>query len=474
MMPAAISGPWRLAPDNRRLVAAAAVLAALATAVPMLLLGTALHVVLAAGALVAAALILFSPRRTLAVLVVVTAVLPAHLVDAARLPLGLRPWEILLLAGILFAVIDLAAFERWRLRRTSADGLVAAFLLLALVSGVVGFWHGNEAVLRNLRYPMYYGVFFLVLHAARPGDGARLFAPLMVLAGVVVSAEFLLEFLGAIDPAAGERFVRVSRRQGIVLPVALLMLANGFVHDPRRWSRPLAAALFLFIGLGFAITLGRGMWAAFGLGLLVTVWLWHRSQPAAGRRVWKAALLTVGVVAALVLSALAFQRLTGASLSAHAVERSRTFLDVGRDIQVVSRFLGYASALEQIRGHPFLGGGQGATVTAWSFDPEAGRFETWTAWTVDNLYLTLWLKMGLAGLLLFPWLCLHVGRRALRLCRSGDPATRAFAAGCAATLAAMALLGLSDGSMMNGRFAVLFGILFGLVMVADPEAPCSA
>ena len=478
MTAAAVSGPWRLAPDNGRLAAAAAGLAVLATAAPMLLLGTALHVVLAAGALGAGALILFSPRRTLAVLVVVTAALPVHFLDAARLPLGLRPWEILLAAGILFALIDLAAFDRWRLRRTSADGLVAAFLLAALVSGAVGLWHGNEAVLRNLRYPMYYAVFFLVLHAARPGDGARLFAPLLVLGGVVVSAEYLLEFLGAVDPAAGERFVRVSRRQGIVLPAALLLLANGFLHDPRRWGRPLLLALFLFTGLGFAITLGRGMWAAFGLGLLVTVWLWHRSQPGAGRgargRAWKAALLAAGVVAALVLSALAFQRLTGAALSAHAVERSRTFLDVSRDVQVVGRFLGYASAWEEILEHPFLGGGQGATFTAWSFDPEAGRFETWRAWTVDSLYLTLWLKMGIAGLLLFPWLCLHVGRRALGLCRSADPATRAFAAGSAATLAAMALLGLSDGSMMNGRFALLFGILFGLVMTAEPEAPCAA
>ena len=478
MTAAALSGAWRPAPDNGRLIAAAAALAVLATALPMLLLGTALHVVLAAGALAAGALVLFSPRRTLAVLVVVTAALPAHFLDAAQLPLGLRPWEILLLAGALFALIDLAAFDRWRLRRTSADGLVAAFLLAALVSGAVGFWHGNEAVLRNLRYPMYYAVFFLVLHAARPGDGARLFAPLVVLAGVVVSAEYLLEFLGAVDPAAGERFVRVSRRQGIVLPAALLLLANGFLHDPRRWGRPLLLALFLFTGLGFAITLGRGMWAAFGLGLLVTVWLWHRSQSGAGTRsrgrAWKAALLAAGVVAALVLSALAFQRLTGAALSAHAVERSRTFLDVTRDVQVVGRFLGYASAWEEILEHPFLGGGQGATFTAWSFDPEAGRFETWRAWTVDSLYLTLWLKMGLAGLLLFPWLCLHVGRRALRLCRSADPSTRAFAAGSAATLAAMALLGLSDGSMMNGRFALLFGILFGLVMAAEPEAPCAA
>ena len=475
MTAAAVSGPWRVAPDNGRLVAATAALAVLATAVPLLLLGTALHVVLAAGALVAAALVVFSPRRTLAVLLVATAALPVHLLDATRLPLGLRPWEILLLAGVLFALVDLAAFDRWRLRRTSADGLVAAFLLLALLSGAVGLWHGNEAVLRNLRYPPVLRRVLPgpVCGAPRrrrpalraPGSARRRRGERRVPAGVPGRRR---------PPPPGRASCASAAARGIVLPVAMLLLANGFVHDPRRWGRPLLLVLFLFIGLGFAITLGRGMWAAFGLGLLVTVWLWHRGQPAAGRRAWKAALLAAGVVAALVLTALAFQRLTGAALSAHAVERSRTFLDVTRDVQVVGRFLGYASAWEEILEHPFLGGGQGATFTAWSFNPDAGRFETWKAWTVDSLYLTLWLKMGIAGLLLFPWLCLHVGRRALRLCRAADPPTRAFAAGCVATLTAMGLLGLSDGSMMNGRFALLFGTLFGLVMVADKEKPCSA
>jgi O-antigen ligase len=152
------------------------------------------------------------------------------------------------------------------------------------------------------------------------------------------------------------------------------------------------------------------------------------------------------------------------------VERSRTFLDVSRDIQVLSRSLTYAATWDEIQKHPIAGGGQGATVTSYSFNPETDRFETWTAWTVDSLYLTLWLKMGLAGLLVFPWLCYHIGRRALRLCLSDtDPGSRAFAAGAVATLVAMGLLGISDGSMMNGRFAALFAILFGLVVV-DLEA----
>jgi O-antigen ligase len=127
-------------------------------------------------------------------------------------------------------------------------------------------------------------------------------------------------------------------------------------------------------------------------------------------------------------------------------------------------------ALEEISQHPILGAGQGATVTSYSFDPDTDRFETWTAWTLDNLYLTLWLKLGLAGLILFSALCLCVGRAGMRVFyRSSDPSERAFAAAVVAILAGMALLGISDGSMVNGRFAALFAVLFGLVMLMDAD-----
>jgi O-antigen ligase len=161
---------------------------------------------------------------------------------------------------------------------------------------------------------------------------------------------------------------------------------------------------------------------------------------------------------------------TGTSISVHAVERSRTFLDYSRDIQVLSRLLNYATALQEIAKHPVLGAGQGATVTSYSFDPETNRFETWRAWTLDNLYLTLWLKLGLAGLILFPWFCIGVARAGVRVFhKTREPSERAFAAAVVATLAGMALLGISDGSMVNGRFAAVFAVLFGLVMVLDAD-----
>lgn len=459
-----------LRPDNPWLVGTAAAGAVGLLALPALFFGTAVHIVLVAGAVISAAAVLFSPRRSLAALVVITAVLPANLVGALPLPAGLRPWELVLLAAGLFAAVDLVFFDDGRMRRSRVDGLVLAFLGVGVLGMCVGLWHGHEAVLRNARYPFYYVAFFLVLHSVGRRDVTRLFLPALVLSGAFISVQYVLEFLGAIDLSTGDRFVRIGGRRGIMLPLTLLLLANWFVHDPRRWGRPVLVGLFLVTGLGFGITLGRGMWAAFGLGLTVSVWLWHRSQPAAQRRPWRAVALALGLVLTLAASVFVLQRVTGSSISAHALERSRTFVDYQRDIQVLSRLLNYATALGEIAEQPILGAGQGAIVTSYAFDPETNRFETWQAWTLDSLYLTLWLKLGLAGLLLFPWLCWRVLQGAWRVFQRTDvPGERAFAAASVAMLAGMILLGLSDGSMVNGRFAGVFAVLFGLIMVLDSE-----
>ncbi len=129
-------------------------------------------------------------------------------------------------------------------------------LAIALLSGLVGLYRGHEisTILRNLRFPLYYIAFFLVVQSVDARTVVRVFVPLLVVSGVVVSLEYILEFLGAIDLSAGQRFVRVGRRQGLVLPVALLLVANQYVHDPRRWGRTVLLGIFAIIGLSLVLT----------------------------------------------------------------------------------------------------------------------------------------------------------------------------------------------------------------------------
>jgi hypothetical protein len=106
-----------------------------------------------------------------------------------------------------------------------------------------------------------------------------------------------------------------------------------------------------------------------------------------------------------------------------------------------------------------------------SLDPDTRLPEMIKAATVDSLYLALWWKMGLAGLLGFVWLYWRVGQRAWNAFKtSRDPQVRVFAAGAVAVMAGMAVLGLSDASMAMSRFALVFACFFGLVIVATEES----
>ena len=461
-----------LNPQDRRLIAMACVVQCVVVAMPAL--WSVYYVPLISGLLLSAGAMVFSVKRCLVVILVSTVALPTPLLEFLRIPFGFKLTEVLLIVTFLFLTIDIVFVRNLRLTRTRGDTLVLLFILLTLLSALVGIYYGNDvkgSIVRNLRYPLYYLAFFIATQALDPRDGARLVAPLLILSGLAVGMQYILEFLGAIDLSMGERFFRVVRRQGIVLPIALLLIANCFIHSPKRFGRLLLVLAFLPIGLAFALTVGRGMWVAFAVGLIATLWLRHRGLPVRQRRAWRAVVFATVVFSTLVGSVLLFQRVTGAAITAHAVERSRTFVDYTRDVQVLGRLMGYSEALKEISERPIVGSGQGKTLDFYSFNPDNSQFETWNAWTVDSLFLTLWLKMGIVGLIVFVLLCVRLLLDALRQFNVAiDPDTRFFSAGTFSVLVAMMVLGIADGSMINGRFAIVFAILFG-AMVRTNVAP---
>ena len=372
------------------------------------------------------------------------------------------------MAALGFALIDLVYCRDLRVRASVADGPVLVFLAMAVVSAGVGFWRDNPTmmILRDVRFPLYYAIYFLMTGAVDRRSVLRHFLPALVVAALLVSFEYILEFIGAIDLSVGSRFVRVARLQGIALPLALLFVVNQFIHHPGRHGRWVLVGLFLPISLAFVLTVGRGMWVACGVGMVISTALWHLSRPAAQRRVWQVGLLIAALVGTIAVTAFVFQRFTGAAIGAHALERSRTFVDFGRDVNFLGRLSSYAIILGESARYPLLGSGQGATQVFFFFDEELKDFGVYESWTVDSLYLALLWKMGLAGLLSFGWMVVRLLRPAYRMFReTADSQVRAFAGGAVAVIFGMIALGLSDASMINGRFAMIFGILFGMIAV---------
>ena len=203
----------------------------------------------------------------------------------------------------------------------------------------------------------------------------RYYVPLLVALGLVVAVEYVLEFVGAIDLSVGERFVRVARLQGMVLPIALLLVVSELVFAPRRWGRPLLLLLFIPIGLAFVLTVGRSMWAVFLIGLVCIAYMNGRLRGGDSR--WRSAALVVAVLALLAGTVFSFQRFTGASIGAQVFERSRTLVEYEENVHVLGRIFSYAVALEASAEHPLLGHGQGKTLMLLNFNEDMLRFD-WT------------------------------------------------------------------------------------------------
>jgi uncharacterized membrane protein len=453
-----------LRPDNRYLLVCAGLLQIVLVATPIYFAPQVFWAVPALA--LALGFFLFSVERTLWLLLIVTIALPASLLASLVLPGGLRLQEGFLLLACFFALIDWVYRRDLRILHTAADGPVLAFLLVVVFSVAVGFLHGNSVsvIWRDARFPLYFITFFLVTNFVDAESALRRYAPLLVLLGLLVALEYVLEFVGAIDLSVGDSFVRVARLQGMVLPLALLLLVSQLVFAPQRWGKPLLLALFFPIGLAFVLTVGRSMWASFAIGLFCIGYMHSRLRGGGSR--WRAVLLIAMMLALLVGTVFFFQRFTGAAVGAHVFERSRSLVEYDENVHVLGRLFSYAVALESIARHPIIGNGQGTTLMLLNFDEEMLRFEWTRAWTVDNLYLTILLKMGLLGFVTFFWMYARTMRLAWRAFHdSRDANARAFCAAVFAMLVGLLALGIGNASMVNGRFALVYAALFALVAV---------
>lgn len=462
-------------PDNYRLLGLFCLAQLLLVAAPFIWaphFAVAGLLLLAGGAAVA-----FSVRRALLLTLMLSVVVPGSVQSAFNLPAGIRFQEALLLAVGFLALIDWVYRRHLDLETSPLDRALLLFLGVAVGATAVGLLRGHDimAALRDTRYTFYYLVFFLVTHFVDRRAAVRLFGPAFVFAGVLVSFGYILEFFGAIDLSAGTSFVRVARLQGLVLPISVLLLVNQLIHDPKRYPRLLLLALFVPMGLSLVLTVGRSMWIALAVGLIATVYLRDFVRPQQGpRHRWRSAALIVGVVGLMGLVAFFVQNVTGAAIGAHVAERSSGLLDIARAPTLLGRLFAYSAALEEFARYPFLGAGMGATLSYPLYNFDLHIFEIWTTWTIDSLYLTLLFKMGLVGLAAFGyffWRGLHLAYRSFKESAALDntaaaaPTEQALSSGLFAVLCAQAIMGLSDGAMLNGRFALVYGVLFGLVAV---------
>ncbi len=387
------------------------------------------------------------------------AVVPSWLYeDYLLLPLGFKFYEGLLAVVMGIAWLNYLLEGRWNWRRhTFLDRPMCVLLGLVVFSCLLGLIYGQSIsqMLRDVRYPLYYVLFFV---ATWFFDVRRFstFLHLFLFIAAIVGIEYLFEFLLQVDTDIAGGFVRVARLEGIVLPMGMLIIAAILLFEARAYRRAWAWGAILPIGLALILTMGRGMWISLFVGLGSLAALTVLDKQAAPRRLSR---LFVVVLVPLLLLAMGyiFQQQTRAAVSDIALDR------VTRSVEAISgRLISYGKALEKIRQRPFLGGGHGETVTSLvTFPPPP---EIITVGAVDNVYLTIGMRMGLVGVAAFLWVFGFALWRAYRLFQqSPDARVRLFCAAFIAIYTALLVYGMADATLFANRLIFIHATFLGLI-----------
>jgi len=458
----------RLNPRSHALLAAVCVAQSVLLVLPFVK-GEAAPVI-AALVLISTVALLGSVTLAVLYLCVVCAVLPTKLFDDhLLLPLDFKFYE-----GLFVVVAGLAAVSwlgqrhlDWR-NRTRLDRPVFVFLALLVLSIALGMWYGQPTsqTLRDVRYPLYYSLFFVVTGFF---DLRRLgtFLGLLAFSSAVVGVEYLAEFLDVVNLSISGSFYRVFRIEGLMLPIGTLGITALLLYDPAVHRRSFAAVAVVPVVLALVMTVGRGMWVALAVGLALLGLLVLVAYRRGDRRLRQFGLIVM-VPILVVGAAFAFQKATRTGVGSVALKRLASGINYEEDPSVVGRMASYKIAVERFLERPVLGGGHGVTVTYLIADPVEPF--VLTTGQVDNVYLTVLMRMGVVGFAAFVWVFLKGLHIAFRLFRDTESQeVKQFCATFVAVYGAMLVYGLADVTLMGNRLIFWHAAALGILARLDAE-----
>lgn len=389
--------------------------------------------------------------------------------DYLPLPFGFKFYE-----GLFLLVIGLAALTwlldgrwHWR-RRTRLDLPVTVFLGLVILSIIVAQIYGQSTseMLRSVRFPLYYALFWVVTWFF---DSRRVSAFLSVVlaSAAILGIQYLAEFFSMVNLSVSGAFYRIARLEGVMLPIGILMAVATMIYGGKIHQRVAGLLALVPCGLAFMLTVGRGFWIALfaGLGALGGLVLMDRQF----REARKHRLFILMAIPLVLLSLLfIFQSQTRTSVGEVAVQRFSSAAKYEEDLSIIGRLLAYDAALKRIRQHPLLGGGHGETVTFPVTDISPPTVVTLGA--VDNVYLTIGMRMGLIGIASFLWMYgmgLWIAYRLFQ--RSKNAQTRVFCAAFISVYSMMLVYGAADATLMVNRLIFIHATFLGILGQLDGE-----
>ena len=131
-------------------------------------------------------------------------------------------------------------------------------------------------------------------------------------------------------------------------------------------------------------------------------------------------------------------------------------------VQVVStdvRLVMWKGAIRIIQDNPVTGTGLASFPVVYEDYKEASHTEFFP--NPDHFILSIWIEMGLAGLIIFGWIFIRFFKYCKQLLRQNKP----IAVGLMSSMVALLAYGFLDTPYFKNDLALIFWVLIGLVIV---------
>jgi O-antigen ligase len=355
--------------------------------------------------------------------------LPAALLVALAIPWGrgadtltwevgglpIRAHDAIILVGLLASLPVL-----WRRRPRISPTLVLLVMLMALgmVAVVVGVIldHPFRDIFRDIRWWVFYGVAILALFGAanRAQITRGLLIGMTIFAGLVIVAAVLPAFPGGLKEQEllyDRGTLRMQFSNSAFLLPAIAYVASSVLD--RRRSLDVGWLLLLLTAVVLSLTRTSIAAAIVVVGLVFVadiVAAWRAARPISARARGIAGLAVAGVLA-LVLGIgidtigtppASEVATSGGEIAGQPLDRI-LFQGAGSTIEALEqgRFPSYRAAAAEILAAPLTGRGMGAlTRVGYAYNEARANTIGWSP-GVDNAYLTVGLKTGIPGILVF-------------------------------------------------------------------------
>lgn len=228
----------------------------------------------------------------------------------------------------------------------------------------------------------------------------------------------------------------------LLIPFAVALLIGSKTMRGRMASALAAALGFVAIGM----TYSRGAWVGLAVAACLFVFLWKRK------------LIPLFVIAAIAAVPL---------LPDSIFNRILTITDAS-DSSTASRFPLYEAALSILKTRPIRGVGLGSDVVRTAISDKNMYFGTSPFVHAHNLYLQVWLEMGILGLLAFIGAMVAGVKGVAKAIRMPNCPTdvKVIAIAGASALVGTLVAGVADYPWNYPRVMLIFWFVFGIMLAS--------